>query len=140
MTGVEAAGLVLGAFPLILKAIDGYHGYVEPVKDLMFYKLRFDEFHRAVTIQSAKFNHSLGEILDPIVTLKTKDELLNDHKGPAWGCSKLTEELKRTLAKNYDAFTGTVQSMDETLQKLKQGLGITEKVSIVLDGSNSNIE
>lgn len=132
MTGVEVAGFALSAFPLILSAIDGYHTYIDPVKSLVFYKLRFDDFHRSVTIQSAKFNHSLGELLDPIVPLKIKDELLSNHEGSAWKDPVLTKDLKQTLATDYDAFMSTVQNMNKTLEKLKKGIRVIGNVSIKL--------
>ena len=129
-TGIEAAGLVLGAFPIVLSFLDHYRTGLATLQEWWKFRTEFLTFFHEVGVQSVFFSENLEALLAPIV--ESEDEmkaLLDDPGGPSWRDPVLEERLKERLPKSYDWYRLTITAIDNILENLKKRLGIKPGVS-----------
>lgn len=132
VTGVETAGLVLAAFPLVLSVLQRYHEGLEPLKDWWRYRRNFLKFTGTVGTQQIIFLENVELLLGPLVSSNSEmSRLLNDPGGSAWRSPELAKRLQLRLPNSYDAYMNIIGELNNTLEKLKTELGIVDgKVDI----------
>ena len=132
-TGIEAAGLVLGAFPLVISFLEHYRSGLETLQEWWRFRTEFLTFFHEVGVQSVFFSENLEALLAPLVDSEEEMEaLLADPGGPQWRAPGLEERLKERLPKSYDWYKLTITAIDNILENLKKRLGIKPGVSALL--------
>jgi len=119
----EIAGLVLGAFPLMISAMEHYKKTPEVWDDWWSYKQQYTKFKRALEREKLAFEENLEELLGPIVRDESElRELLKDSNSLAWKELELEEQLRERLPKSYDAYMDIMKELEEVMEKLKESL------------------
>lgn len=129
LTGVESAGLVLAAFPLVISGVQAYREGLKPLRSWWQYRTQVLELSEAVDSQHLMFLQNVELLLDPIVTSSVHmNYLLNSTAtgDPAWENPKLAERLLQRLSISYNLYMSTVGRMRETLKDLEGHLGIVD--------------
>jgi hypothetical protein len=125
MSGVEAAGFVLAAFPLIMSALNSYQDGFESLQDWWRFRAEFVEFIHEIGTQSVLFSENLEELLKPIVLSDAEmDALLKEPGGRAWNNPDLEARLQQRLPQSYGWYRAAIDDMNSILEKLKAKLGI----------------
>ena len=57
VTGIEAAGLALGLFPLVIEGIKFYISSAEKFKEMKHHKRTLDKFRRELVMEKSKFDN-----------------------------------------------------------------------------------
>ncbi|KAI0832189.1 hypothetical protein F5Y06DRAFT_290454 [Hypoxylon sp. FL0890] len=120
MSGFEIAGIVLGAFPLAIEALEKYREVSKRVG--LFYKIRVEyikcehnlKFHRA------SFTGHLRRLLLPLIEddNKIKDLLFNPG-GTFWKDQETVDVLQHRLGEeSYGLFVDCVEGVKEVMAKL----------------------
>jgi hypothetical protein len=127
MSGVEAAGFVLAVLPLLISALEDYRKGSEPLKDWWRFRTVYKECYQNISIQKIFFEENLEQLLTPLV----EDEgqlaaLLEKPGGDGWKDPDLEEMLKKKMPKSYDLYLGVIEEMNDVVEKLGNGLGITK--------------
>jgi hypothetical protein len=127
MSGVEAAGFVLAVLPLLISALEDYRTGSEPLKDWWRFRTVYKECYQNISIQKIFFEENLEQLLTPLV----EDEgqlaaLLEKPGGDGWKDPDLEEMLKKKMPKSYDLYLGVIEEMNDVVEKLGNGLGITK--------------
>lgn len=122
MSGFEIAGIVLGAFPLL---VSGFKELQELAEGLSFYKnyrRRFDEFLAQVEVQSIAFDQVLEILLD-ISGLAENHGKLSGSTTEDWAQPQLAEALKqRFRTRQYEWLTQKLGAMRDALESLNEGI------------------
>ena len=58
VTGIEAAGLALGIFPLVIEGIKFYINFAKKAKQLKHHKHTLDKFRREIVMEKSKFDNT----------------------------------------------------------------------------------
>lgn len=125
MSGIEIAGLVLGAFPILISGIEAYRNGLKPLKIWRRYRKHIAHFSTTVEIQELFFDTHLRDLLAPIAASpEDLQALLHSPGGPAWKTPELAEKLKVRLSRFYEPYMKTVANINETLAELQNSLGI----------------
>jgi hypothetical protein len=135
ITGVETAGLVLAAFPLVLSVLQRYREGLEPLGDWWRYRRNVLKFTRTVGTQQIIFLENVEMLLGPIVVSNSEmNQLLNNPGGVGWSKPELAKRLEGRLPNSYNAYMNIINDMKCALEKLKTELGIIDaiKVDIIL--------
>ncbi|MCJ1402491.1 hypothetical protein MMC11_005711 [Xylographa trunciseda] len=129
-TGVEAAGLVLAAFPLLVSAAEHYREGFEKIQEWYHFRPEFTAFCHAIDIQRALFDGNLEELLVPLVVSDTEmNTLLQDPGGLSW--LDLEDRLRDRLPRSYTQYRVTMDEMNIIMEKLlKTQFGIEQKISV----------
>lgn len=129
VTGVEAAGLVLGSFPILVEGLKMFHNGVDTIK--MMRRSKFEvvlrRFLRDIEIQSWTYHNTCQTLLGGLLTPAELDGLLKDPKGLKWKTPELETALSLRLGPGAaDRFVVTAMHLAETLEEMKDLLGITQ--------------
>ncbi|KAF2426311.1 hypothetical protein EJ08DRAFT_378173 [Tothia fuscella] len=127
MSGVEIAGLVLGAFPLLVTAVEHYRDGADAISDYRKFKLAYKKCHRDLTYLHLCFEETLKDCLLPLVV--DDDELkrlLADPGGKEWKDQAMDDRLEKRLPQSYVLYKETVEEMNEIMAKLKDDLMVED--------------
>jgi hypothetical protein len=116
MSGIEVAGLVLGAFPLLISALEHL------VKLRRFRRECQKDLNRLQDIQLV-YRESMRTLLVPLQYDGTLDAtqielLLDDPSSQGWSDSDVQDEVSRRLGNFKDSYFQGLQDMNRTILKL----------------------
>jgi hypothetical protein len=125
MSGVEAAGFVLAAFPLAISALEHYRDTAEILG--VFWKIRREY---KIWMHSLKFCHlafeqNLEKCLLPLITDDDElQSLISEPDCPEWKNPDLEKRLRLRLPKSYDLYMESIDRIKNVMIDLKLELGI----------------
>ncbi|KAL0265342.1 hypothetical protein SLS55_001307 [Diplodia seriata] len=137
MSGIEVAGLVLGALPLIIHAITVYADGVSTVERYFKYEIPLRNLHRALEAEYVIYQNTCEELLNGIVEgNEQRAALLDKPGGPDWAKPALEERLKQRLSRAYTAYIGTMESMKDTISGIEALLKLDKTGKVQLHPSS----
>lgn len=124
MSGLEVAGLVLGAFPI---AIEVLRRYKEVARRIGFwYKIAAEhkkcdsqlKFHQLVYVSNLK------KLLLPLTGLDDThiDELLDNPGGKSWAEARTAEDLEKRLGDSHEIYLQCIFEFQEGLKAMNREL------------------
>lgn len=124
MSGVEVAGLLLGAFPLLISALEHYRQGAEVLEDWWHIRKEYKKCKNEIKVQELAFEDNLERLLLPLIVDDDEIAALIAKPGDMkWKDTKLEDKLKRRLPKSYDLFLDTIYDIKSTMDDLKEELG-----------------
>ena len=130
MSGVEAAGIALAVFPLLISALEHYRESAEVLGDWWKFKRKYTKCKRDIEYHQLTFTANLEELLLPLVADDEDMEvLISDPGGSRWGDPELEVRLRARLPNSYEAYLDSVNEIKEIMTGLKKELGL-EKAHI----------
>lgn len=127
MNGAEVAGLVLGAFPLLISALEHYRECAEVIGCWRDIKGEYRDLKRRIGCIEVVYERTLDKLLFPLVG--SDEELASLKAQPnsiSWKEPTLERRLKARFApsvKAYNLFLDTMSAMEETMKELQDKLG-----------------
>ncbi|KAI4259356.1 MAG: hypothetical protein L6R42_004593 [Xanthoria sp. 1 TBL-2021] len=140
-TGIETAGLILAAFPLVISALEHYENGFQVIREWIRFKGEFAAFLNALIRQRIFFRQNIEDLLGPIVASEYEMSVLLDHPGgKAWADETLHARLRQRLPGKYEyeSYATTVSYIMETLHKLKDKLKIVEDRPLWIEHASSS--
>lgn len=124
MSGLEVAGLVLGAFPIAIEVLGRYK---EVARRLGFwYKIAAEhkkcdsqlKFHQLVYVSNLK------KLLLPLAGLDDAriDELLDNPGGKSWTEARIAESLEKRLGDSHEIYMQCIAEFHEWLEAINREL------------------
>lgn len=124
MSGLEVAGLVLGAFPIAIEVLGRYK---EVARRLGFwYKIAAEhkkcdsqlKYHRIVYVSNLK------RLLLPLTGLDDTriDELLDNPAGKVWSEARTAENLEKRLGDSHEIYLQCMEEFHEWLKAINSEL------------------
>ena len=125
LTGVETAGLVLAAFPLVLDGLSHWLEGLDKVKRCRRIRRQLKNYEIRLRSQKVIYQNTLEWLLADIVQA---DEdiaaMLAEPKGKVWEKAEYDPLLRKRLAGAYDTFFDMLNIMLTTLREVEKKLGI----------------
>lgn len=123
LTGVEIAGLVLAALPLLISAVEHYNDGLHPIKVFFQKQDELDRFLRALDEQKTFLRLSLIELFGADETILTDEQIEalqddSDDLKTLWEDKMLQAEVKQKLGLAYVPYMNNIDRMREALEKL----------------------
>ena len=135
VTGVETAGLVLAAFPLVVNGLGSYVAGANTLRrwrNERMYGRELKHLQRQLETQRVIYLNTLEDLFTGIVYSDADRALLiSDPSGPTWKRKEYEALLHERLGQSYNAYLATVNELREsiTLLKEKTCLNASERVS-----------
>lgn len=131
VTGVETAGLLLGAFPLIISALEHYEHSIDPARAFVKWQDELLKTVRELYMGLTTYNQTVCLLLKPIASEQDLVEMMEDPKSSLWKDETLADKLCLMLGPTYDAFMLTIQDIDDIMASIAKCLNIegAQKVS-----------
>ena len=128
MSGVEAAGLMLAVFPVMVMALDQYRESAEILGDWWRFKRKYMKCKHDIEFHQITFTANLEELLLPlIVDDQELEALMSDPGGERWRDQSLEIKLRERLPNSYDAYLDSINEMNNVMEKLSKELGLEKE-------------
>src|SRR5438034_2712123 len=117
VTGVETAGLVLAAFPVIVNGLIRFTETIDTIKSWRKYQCELKEYGLRLEMQQIFCLDTLEELLEGIVhSDDIRVEMINHSEAEFWRQPEYEEKLRLRLGRSYDVYLATVSRMLKALE------------------------
>jgi len=121
-TGIEAAGLALAVFPLLLKGLSVYVDGVLKFRDLRDWNSVLGRLVRELKVESYVFENVCGQLLEGMVSPGDPKEPMKENP---WDDHEIQRKLRERMGPEVaETFTELVKELLELLENLRKELGI----------------
>ncbi|KAH0497862.1 hypothetical protein TgHK011_005144 [Trichoderma gracile] len=140
MSGFEIAGIILGAFPIAISALEAYRDLAERLGLLYKIRLECKKWHDDLELNKIIFTRNLRKLLLPLVVDDERiRELLSEPGGDRWKEESIAESLERRLQGSYQLYMQYIQYMKRTMDEINAKLAIdSEWAKRLLDESQAS--
>ena len=140
MSGIEIAGLVLGAIPLVISALEHYENIIGPAKAFYKYGNELSQLTQGLATQYASFEQSMLILLTPITNDAELNEMIDNTNSALWKDPDIDQALRGKLGKAYGAYTRKAQDVQRIMISIAKSLSIKGADKITQDGLEAIIE
>lgn len=127
MSGIEAAGLVLAVFPIVVSGLQHFTEGVETIKSWKRYQRELAKYSRTLETQRIVYLNTIERLFEGII--QSNDELealMEDPEGAFAHKPQYEEGLRNRLGRSYNNYLLIMADMLEALRKARRELGIGE--------------
>ncbi|KAL8731165.1 MAG: hypothetical protein Q9166_003572 [cf. Caloplaca sp. 2 TL-2023] len=125
VTGVETAGLVLAALPLIIKGLQHYNEGLKPLKDFVQYQEKRQELATNLALERRQLLSTCEKLLTGIVDSEVDLAfLLQDPGSGDWKQPSLANRLQERLQDSYAVYFSVVQELAQAITTLANKIGL----------------
>jgi hypothetical protein len=125
MSGIEIAGLVLGAFPLLIHALESFREGAEMVGDWWRIERAYSKCKQDLGYHRLVFEGNIERFLLPLIVDDDElRQLMKNPTGTAWEAPELEKKLQERLPKAYDTFLGVMIDINKLMESFKKALGV----------------
>ncbi|KAF2016662.1 hypothetical protein BU24DRAFT_423039 [Aaosphaeria arxii CBS 175.79] len=126
MSGIEIAGLVLGAIPLVLASLEFYADGIAVTKRYLKFKHDFKSMLVELKTENTMCINSITMLLIGVVKPKEMNDFLEDPCGDKWKDPKFEKKLKERLGTTYESYLDTIREMNNVAIVFKQRLKLND--------------
>ena len=129
MSGIEVAGLVLGAVPLLISALEHYGEGVGTIERWWKYRRELAAIRRLLLAEQSVFQGTIERLLNGIVLDPELEDLLENSGRGSWSrqdFGDLDKKLNRRLGRSYASFEECVENINHVVAKLREDLELSE--------------
>ncbi|OQV08180.1 hypothetical protein CLAIMM_12493 [Cladophialophora immunda] len=131
MSGVEAAGLVLGAIPLIISALEHCEDVAVPTIAFLHWKRYLGRLVRELYTIRVSYDQAIRLLLAPLADLADQTTMMEDPQSPLWREGDIADELRDRLGPVYHPFILTIDEVTEILVEIASSLNIPGSQQVV---------
>ena len=124
MSGIEVAGLVLGALPLLIAAVEAYQSSLDPLTAFFKWKDELEKAMRELWVQHSYFELTLRSLLQQVAGPAEVDAMISDFNSSLWKSPELANRLKSKLQTAYKVYVYTMGEMEGYMVTLASHLDI----------------
>ncbi|KAK4075363.1 uncharacterized protein Triagg1_4484 [Trichoderma aggressivum f. europaeum] len=123
MSGFQIAGIVLGAFPIAINALEAYQDIAERVGLFLTIKNEYINWKNELNFHKLSFTINMRQLLLPLVADDDMiAELLNAPGGDRWQDKSVAELLEKRLEGSYELYMQYIQNMRRILEEINREL------------------
>lgn len=123
-TGIEAAGLALAVFPIVVQGVGFYVDGARKVKDLKDHRRVLKRLARDLKVECFCFEEVCVRLLEGMVSAGEATLLL---KGDGWGDIEFQVKLRERLGQEAaETFTELTEELFSSLKLLEDDLGFND--------------
>lgn len=127
MSGIEAAGLVLAVFPIVVSGLQHFTEGVETMKAWKRYQRELAKYARTLETQRVVYLNTIDRLFEGIIESNEELEAFMKDPGASFSNKPQYEERLRTrLGRSYDNYNKIMADMLEALKLARKELGIDE--------------
>ncbi|KAF2866629.1 hypothetical protein BDV95DRAFT_631755 [Massariosphaeria phaeospora] len=130
MSGIEVAGLVLGAVPLIIAALEAYNEGLDPIKSFVRWERELPQFIRKLRNQHVHYAQTIRILLETITTEFELAEMLSEPSGQLWKDKDMLLKLEDKLQESYQAYRSTIADIERITKRIADKLDLERAVEL----------
>lgn len=124
MSGFEIIGIVLGAFPLAISAIEHYHETAKAAGTFWRIRKAYEKDHRSINFCQTKLKLHMEALLGPLVLVNITNDLekclslVQDPQSEDWIDNSDGDCLQKRLRHCYETYMEVMQDLEILMEKL----------------------
>ncbi|KAK5124309.1 hypothetical protein LTR85_002012 [Meristemomyces frigidus] len=122
MSGIEVAGLVLGAIPVVVSGLQACAAASRTIRVACNYSQELEEVSRELRTEDGIFRNTIEILLSDCLDGQALADTLRDIGGKDWKDADVEAAVTTRLKRDYDLYWDNVRSMDSAMTKFKQRL------------------
>lgn len=127
MSGFEVIGVVLGGFPLVIKAAHDYREGFEPILKWMKFKNEFRIFINNVDVEKQMFDAVVDRLLRYTdLPRERKQDLLMGKEPEGWRSTEVQNALRQRLGDSCQACLHLLESIETDFTKLEAMMSLKD--------------
>jgi hypothetical protein len=123
-TGIEVAGLMLGAIPLIISALEDYESFLDPTKAFFRYRGELSRATRQLVNCYTSYEQSIQILLTPIIDPQVLHDMMESTDSEVWKDEEIAEALQNRLGLSYRAYMRTMRDIEGAMVSIAEHLNI----------------
>jgi hypothetical protein len=128
MSGLEVAGVVLGAFPLLISGIEHWRDVAKIGGFFWQIRKEYTRCRRDIQFHEIQYKKNLQELLLPLIPdVDEVAKLIADPGGQKWCDRELQQRLEGRLHESYQLYQDTITEMNEIAEELRKELCFDEQ-------------
>ena len=133
MSGIEAAGLVLAVFPIVVSGLQHLTDGLETISNWRRYRRDLAKYSRTLETQRIVYLNTIERLFEGIIQSSDDFEEFMENPGAAFALNPQYEEkLRSRLGRSYGNYKKIIADMLEALKGARKELGIDEKGTVRL--------
>ncbi len=129
MSGFEVAGVVLGAFPLVLSALEKYRELATRLGLWGKIHLEYKKWRDDLDFYQILFTRQLRQLLLPLVTDDDKiRELISSPGGDSWKDQSISNLLEERLGDSYQLYLEYIKGIERVMDEIGRELSIESRL------------
>jgi hypothetical protein len=124
MSGLEVAGVVLGALPLVISALEHYAEGIQTAKRYWRYKSELRSLILQIKTEREIFLNTLEQLLAGVVRIEHMTDFLSHPGGDAWSDADVDLKLQQRLRNAHKVYLGNVDGMSRSLKLMMEKLAL----------------
>lgn len=120
----EIAGLVLGAIPLLISALEHYEDLVEPTVVFFRWRGQLSKAIRRLLMGHTEYEQNMRLLLKRAVSDEKLADMINHPYSDLWKDKKVVEDLQSKLGNAYLSSMSTVREIAEIMVSIAASLNI----------------
>ena len=125
MSGFEVAGVVLGAFPLAISALDKYREVATRLGLFFKIQLEYKKWRDDLEMHQLLFTRHLKQLLLPLVADDDKIKvLLAAPGGDSWKDPSISSLLEQRLRESYKLYFGYIKGIERVMEEINHELAV----------------
>jgi hypothetical protein len=124
MSGLEVAGVALGALPLIISALEHYANGINTAKRFWGYESGVRSLLSQINTGRGIFLNTLEQVLTGIVRIDQMAEFIASAGGEAWQEAGIEQKLKERLRDAYEIYLENIKGIEEVLRTIMERLAL----------------
>lgn len=127
MSGFEVAGLVLGALPIIISALESYEKSAGAIQRWRSYQRELRTLARGLETERVNLQNVFERLLIRIADAPDIEKMIENPFGPLWKEEHNPEvyhKIRQRLWRSARVFEGNVNEIHKALEELQEKLNI----------------
>ncbi|KAK5626598.1 hypothetical protein RRF57_002313 [Xylaria bambusicola] len=120
MSGFELAGLILGAVPLLISALEHYGDGLSTLKRWRRYEHELRSLVRNLDTERVKLQNVCEKLLVGIVPESQIETMIKDPRGNLWREEKIQKKIQSRLWEGYRLFEDTVADIKKAVEEMEE--------------------
>ncbi|RYP46715.1 hypothetical protein DL768_007123 [Monosporascus sp. mg162] len=120
----EIAGLVLGAVPLLISALEHYEDFVEPTVAFFKWKGQLSKVTRRLLMGHTAYEQNVRLLLKQVVSNEDLVSMIDDPQSDDWKSDCLVKDLREKLGSAYQPTLSTIQEIADIMVSVAASLNI----------------
>jgi hypothetical protein len=130
MSGVEIAGLVLGAIPLVVVALQHYEACEDKVKIFCYWRKHLDKTCRTLLLLHSSYKMTIETVLQPITNAAELEEMLAQPGSLLWHSPSIRDSLQSSLRYAYASFVHLTFEINSVIEELLNHLDLDRHAGV----------
>lgn len=124
MSGIEIAGLVLGAIPLLISAIEHYNDGLDPIKAFVRWRGMLEKAIRELWHEKTHYCQTTQNLLKGATTAGEMNMMLEDPRNHLWSDRDLKARLQEKSGIAYGNYIATTEDIEKIITVLSKHLNL----------------